>query len=763
MSYDTQRFMIKKLPFFRSWLSPARVLGLHHMSTAAHFPSLAAPEAARSSLVPPKEHPMLSVEECKEKIRQVLLDYQATFRARKSTLEPEQLPVPDVLGRVLAADVHAKDPFPQWPTSIMDGFLVWPVTESHSSVKSRNGILYRELRVVSNVTAGHGLASVSEHDKAAYVTTGTLVATTDLAVVKIEDCEISGDIVRVPVVGVVAGLNLRSVGSDIEKGECIASSGAKLTPALLALLKGISAVVDVMPVVKVAVVSSGDELINEEAADTNGPMLHALLVERFGTAVEIHRVPPLVDDYDQTRQALLDLAASTDIVITTGAVSKGSKDFIKRALEEEGEVLFGEVCLKPGKPTTFATVHGTPFFALPGNPASAYVTFFVFVEPFLKALLHNHEMRGPEEVHVTLAEDMRQTDPVRPEFVRAIVAATLDGRLVARGVTGGCYQRSSRLLSCVGVNALVRLPAGAGTVPKGARMPCLLTDRVEPIGEGDDIIMDDVEAEALVFRRLVAWLQERTDVQNIDLMNLAGFCRNCLSKWYAEGRGVELDAAKERVYGMPYNEWKARYQTPASEEAKTRFAEVHTAKARTACGHSTGPSIHHHTSPPSASTAITLGVVTCSDRASQGVYNDEAGPLVARLCGKPDASVVVVPDDVSSIQKAVVDLRDRHGCRLVITTGGTGFSKRDVTPEAVLPMLEKRATGIEHMLLRYGQERSKSGLFTYLSRPVAGVLEGSPACVVVTLPGSPRAVEEILGCEQIVSVLFEAARIASET
>ncbi|KAF4735023.1 hypothetical protein FOZ63_031158 [Perkinsus olseni] len=740
------------------------------MYTAAHLPPSAAPEAAQSSLVPPKEYPMLSVEECKEKIRQVLLGYQTTFRARKSTLEPEQLPVPDVLGRVLAADVYAKDPFPQWPTSIMDGFLVSPVAVSHSSVKSRNGIPYRELRVVSNVTAGHGLASVSEHDKAAYVTTGTLVENTDLAVVKIEDCELSADIVRVPVLGVVAGLNLRSVGSDIEKGDCIASSGTKLTPALLALLKGISAVVDVMPVVKAAVVSSGDELVNDEAADTNGPMLHALLVERFGTSVEVHRVPPLVDDYDQTRQALLDLAASSDIVITTGAVSKGSKDFIKRVLEEEGEVLFGEVCLKPGKPTTFATLHGTPFFALPGNPASAYVTFFVFVEPFLKALLHNHEMRGPEEVHVTLAEDMRQTDPVRPEFVRATVAATPDGRLVARGVTGGCSQRSSRLLSCVGVNALVRLPAGAGTVLKGARMPCLLTDRVEPVKGGDDITMDDVEAEAFAFRRLVTWLQERTDVQNIDLMNLAGFCRNCLSKWYAEGRGVELDAAKERVYGsagqqpgMPYNEWKARYQTPASEEAKTRLAEVHTAKARTACGHSTGPSIHHHTSPPSASAPIALGVVTCSDRASQGVYNDKAGPLVARLCGKADASVVVVPDDVSSIQKAMVDLRDRHRCGLVITTGGTGFSKRDVTPEAVLPMLEKRATGIEHMLLRYGQERSKSGLFTYLSRPVAGVLKGTPACVVVTLPGSPLAVEEILGCEQIVSVLFEAARIASET
>lgn len=79
--------------------------------------------------------------------------------------------------------------------------------------------------------------------------------------------------------------------------------------------------------------------------------------------------------------------------------------------------------------------------------------------------------------------------------------------------------------------------------------------------------MTKTELEAAAFRRLVSHLQERTDVQNIDLMNLAGFCRNCLSKWYAEAAsesGVELskDNARELVYGMPYDEWKAQYQTP---------------------------------------------------------------------------------------------------------------------------------------------------------------------------------------------------------
>ncbi|UTA48919.1 DUF1244 domain-containing protein [Simiduia sp. 21SJ11W-1] len=86
-----------------------------------------------------------------------------------------------------------------------------------------------------------------------------------------------------------------------------------------------------------------------------------------------------------------------------------------------------------------------------------------------------------------------------------------------------------------------------------------------------------LELEAAAFRRLVQHLDERKDVQNIDLMNLAGFCRNCLSKWYkaaAEEKGIAIDydAARERVYGMPYSEWKAQYQQPATTEQLTAFA-----------------------------------------------------------------------------------------------------------------------------------------------------------------------------------------------
>ena len=92
--------------------------------------------------------------------------------------------------------------------------------------------------------------------------------------------------------------------------------------------------------------------------------------------------------------------------------------------------------------------------------------------------------------------------------------------------------------------------------------------------------MSQTELEAAAFRTLLAHLRERTDVQNIDLMNLAGFCRNCLAKWYAAAageRGVErpYEAARGIVYGMPYESWKAAYQTEATPAAKAAFAETH--------------------------------------------------------------------------------------------------------------------------------------------------------------------------------------------
>ena len=99
------------------------------------------------------------------------------------------------------------------------------------------------------------------------------------------------------------------------------------------------------------------------------------------------------------------------------------------------------------------------------------------------------------------------------------------------------------------------------------------------MNENDINAQTQLELEAAAFRRLRDHLQERTDVQNIDLMNLSGFCRNCLSRWYMEeanekGIGLDKDTAREIVYGMPYNKWRDKYQTEASSEQNAKFDQV---------------------------------------------------------------------------------------------------------------------------------------------------------------------------------------------
>ena len=99
------------------------------------------------------------------------------------------------------------------------------------------------------------------------------------------------------------------------------------------------------------------------------------------------------------------------------------------------------------------------------------------------------------------------------------------------------------------------------------------------MNENDINAQAQLELEAAAFRRLRDHLRERTDVQNIDLMNLSGFCRNCLSRWYMEeanekGIGLDKDTAREIVYGMPYNKWRDKYQTEASSEQNAKFDQV---------------------------------------------------------------------------------------------------------------------------------------------------------------------------------------------
>jgi molybdopterin molybdotransferase len=150
----------------------------------------------------------------------------------------------------------------------------------------------------------------------------------------------------------------------------------------------------------------------------------------------------------------------------------GTRDLIKPLLAEIGEVQFGRIAFKPGKPLTFVTVRDKLAFGLPGYPVSSLVTFEVFVRPALLQLQGLRQVRRPR-VAVELEQDLKR-DRVRLEYQRATVRWR-DGRLVAE-TTGG--QSSSRLMSLVGANALLEVKPGDERIPAGEIVPALLTGDV---------------------------------------------------------------------------------------------------------------------------------------------------------------------------------------------------------------------------------------------------------------------------------------------
>jgi len=295
----------------------------------------------------------------------------------------------------------------------------------------------------------------------------------------------------------------------------------------------------------------------------------------------------------------------------------------------------------------------------------------------------------------------------------------------------------------------------------------------------------EVQCEAFAFAKLIQHLQVRTDVQNIDQMILAGFCRNCMAKWYAAGakaQGIPFsyDAACEVVYGMSYKAWKERFQkatTPerlAAYEANKHLFAKHEDDGVDAGGPSkpapiTGravplppvkPGNGGHSDVCSSNAAfstpepdlvpvhLSVAVLTVSDRASAGVYQDESGPQIRESLEAYRAlhpghwdlhmhGAAVVPDDVQSIAAKLEEWSNSSDCNLILTTGGTGFAPRDVTPEATLSLDRFRnAPGFTAYLQA---ECSKIEPMAAISRAVAGARNGT---LIVNLPGRPKAVKE---------------------
>jgi molybdopterin molybdotransferase len=381
--------------------------------------------------------------------------------ALEPCLDQEVVPLVKGLGRVSAQPVVSQAEVPGFRASIMDGYAI-----AGDAIPA----IGEHWQVVGVAAAGEPFAGSLGAGEAIRIMTGAVVPEGSGRVLPQEliNSQVAGEIHLQRDCG--ANPWIRQPTEEAAPGQVLLPAGQRLGPADLGRLAscGVESLA-VTPQPRIGLLISGDELLPagaERAAgqiwESNSALLEALL-QRLGYAVSAKRV--VGDQPDPLRLALLDLAQSCDVVVSTGGVSAGDTDWIRPLVEELGVVSFWKLFLKPGRPFAWGRIGGTPFFGLPGNPVAAAITALQLLWPALQQL-EGAEPQLLPRLRVALENDLKR-GAGRPELARAELVVAPEGQLLAR-VSGS--QASSRIGSLQGADLLLEIPAAMGFVEAGTEL-----------------------------------------------------------------------------------------------------------------------------------------------------------------------------------------------------------------------------------------------------------------------------------------------------
>jgi molybdopterin molybdotransferase len=377
-----------------------------------------------------------------------LLD--ALLERARGVTETEMVAVSAALGRVLAAPQTSALTVPPLDNSAMDGYAVRTADVGAPGVR---------LPVTQRILAGT-IGEPLTPGTAARIFTGAPVPPGADAVLMQENCSAEGEEVAINTLPQL-GENIRRAGEDIEAGAQILAAGARIGAAEMGLAASVGlAEMPLFRRLKVACFFTGDELVSPGQAlqpgqiyNSNRYTLTGLLKGLGCELVDLGIVP---DTLEATQAELAQAARVADVVITSGGVSVGEADYVKAAVEKLGRVEMWKVAMKPGKPLVYGRVGGADFIGLPGNPVSAFVTFSLFVRPFL---LKRMGVTNVLYRAFAAQADFSWTRPgARREFLRARLQP--DGKLALFP-----NQSSGVLTSCVWADGLVDLEIGRTVQP----------------------------------------------------------------------------------------------------------------------------------------------------------------------------------------------------------------------------------------------------------------------------------------------------------
>jgi len=373
--------------------------------------------------------------------------------ARVAPLDPERVPVGASAGRVLAEAAVAVVDLPPFRSSAMDGYAL------------RAADTPGRLPVVFRIAAGHPAEAALEPGESMAISTGGSVPEGADSVVPIESVAESDNNLDVPE-PVVEGANVRPVGGDVRKGEIVLGAGTRVGAAQVGALAAAGvAEIAVTRRPNVVVLSTGTELRAAgetlepgQIYESNGPMLEAAF---RAAGAEVERLGPVADDESEHRRAL-ERGLEADVLVSSGGVSVGPHDLVRRILGELGvEEEFWGVAVRPGKPLAFGTRGRTLVFGLPGNPVSSLVSVELFVRPALRALQGEADP-GPDYEIARLASPLRRNG-ARDELARARTSRD-DGGVRLEPLSG---QESHMIARAAGADALVLVPMGEGELAAG--------------------------------------------------------------------------------------------------------------------------------------------------------------------------------------------------------------------------------------------------------------------------------------------------------
>jgi len=380
-----------------------------------------------------KPSPLIPVEQALDRLLADVVSY----------CQIETIPLKKALGRVLEQQPISAVDVPPQDNSSMDGYAF-----AHASLQANTkNVLPLSMRIA----AGDNPSELAAGTVARIFTGANLPLGADTVVMQEQVLE-DEEGVHLPA-GIVLGQNVRPKGQDLALGEKLHPIGRALSAADIGVLASAGhATVSVYQRLKVAILSTGDELIEPgdelpagKIYNSNRAMLTALIQQLGMQVVDLGKVADTLED---TKKALAVAAQSADLIISTGGVSVGEEDHIKSAVDALGQLNMWRIKLKPGKPLAYGRVGNTPIFGLPGNPASALITFCLFAKPYLTKL-QGGIVTKPLRFSVTAGFDHLKAG-TREEYLRGVY----DDGVVTRFAN----QSSGMLSTASAANGLIVIP-----------------------------------------------------------------------------------------------------------------------------------------------------------------------------------------------------------------------------------------------------------------------------------------------------------------